>query len=242
MARNDRHVRSDEVVALFVGGDWDRKGLALAIEGVAEARRLGTQMRLWVVGSGEIDRFHRFAVEQGIVGEVDFLGQHDEPARWYQGADIFLCCSQYETFSLATVEAAASGLPVVTTAVGVASDIVYGQEKTLEVGGVIVERDAIRIGRELADLAVDAGRRQILGATAQNERSASDGIYSPTGWTTSTRISSSRRPAGESPLEGIGVDQNCRCGAHERARGLSGLWRANFSRETVGTKCPPDRT
>jgi len=160
-------VDPDEVVALFVGGDWDRKGLALAIEGVAEARRFGAPMRLWVLGSGAKDRFSRYATEHGVAGEVDFLGQHDEPARWYQGADIYLCCSHYEAFSLAMIEAAASGLPVVTTAVGGASEIVYGDGRTGELGGVMIERDAIDLGRVLADLAVNKDTRQQLGATAR---------------------------------------------------------------------------
>jgi UDP-glucose:(heptosyl)LPS alpha-1,3-glucosyltransferase len=168
VVRNDRHVGPDEVVALFVGGDWDRKGLALAIEGIAEARRLGASMRLWVLGSGAKDRFYRYAVEQGVASDVDFLGQRDDPALWYQGADVFLCCSRYETFSLATVEAAASGLPVVTTPVGVACDIVFGADNARELGGVIIKSDPIEIGRVLAELAMDEARRQQLGTTAQH--------------------------------------------------------------------------
>jgi UDP-glucose:(heptosyl)LPS alpha-1,3-glucosyltransferase len=125
-------------------------------------------MRLWVLGSGAKDRFHRYAVEHGVAGAVDFLGQHDDPALWYQGADVFLCCSRYETFSLATVEAAASGLPVVTTPVGVASDIVFGVEKARELGGVIIKRDAIEIGRVLAELAMDEAGRQQLGTAARH--------------------------------------------------------------------------
>lgn len=165
--RRSRRVRPDEIVALFVGGDWDRKGLALAIEGVAEARRLGAPLRLWVLGSGPRDRFHRYAIDRGVVGEVDFLGQDDEPARWYQGADIYLCCSKYEAFSLAMIEAASSQLPVVTTAVGGAAEIVYGEGEAHRPGGVIVERDATELARVLASLAIDHDRRRQLGATAR---------------------------------------------------------------------------
>ena len=36
--RAELGVGPETCVALFVGGDWDRKGLALAIEGLAYAR------------------------------------------------------------------------------------------------------------------------------------------------------------------------------------------------------------
>jgi len=166
-ARYDRRVRSEEIVALFVGGDWDRKGLGLAIESVAEARRLGAPIRLWVLGSGPKDRFYRHAVKQGIAGEVDFLGQHDDAARWFQGADLYLCCSQYEAFSLAMIEGAASGLPVVTVPVGGAIEIVSGGDASGEPAGVIVGRNANEIGRVLAKLAMDENGRQQLGSAAR---------------------------------------------------------------------------
>ena len=70
---------------------------------------------------------------------IDFIGADSEPARWYRGADLFLSCSVYETFSLATVEAAAAGLPVVSTAVGVAHELVFGGDTDDELAGVVVE-------------------------------------------------------------------------------------------------------
>ena len=52
----------DDVVVLFVGGDWDRKGLAVAIEAVAEGVLLGAgRLKLWVVGHGDVHRFRSVA-------------------------------------------------------------------------------------------------------------------------------------------------------------------------------------
>ncbi len=126
-SRASRRVGPDDVVALFVGGDWDRKGLAVAIAAIGEAQPPGNccsavGRRDWAT----TERFRRYASDDGVEHLIDFIGPDSEPARWYRGADLFLSCSVYETFSLATVEAAAAGLPVVSTAVGVAPALVFG--------------------------------------------------------------------------------------------------------------------
>jgi glycosyltransferase involved in cell wall biosynthesis len=163
-SRASRRVGPDDVVALFVGGDWDRKGLAVAIAAIGETRRRGTAVRLWVVGMGDEERFRRYASDHGVEDLIDFIGRDSEPARWYRGADLFLSCSVYETFSLAMVEAAAAGLPVVSTAVGVAHELVFGGEGSEERAGVVVERDPLAFGRVIDLLAKDQGMRERMGA------------------------------------------------------------------------------
>jgi UDP-glucose:(heptosyl)LPS alpha-1,3-glucosyltransferase len=172
--RAKRGVGPDDVVAIFVGGDWDRKGLAVAIGAIAEARRLGTVVRLWVLGSGNQDRFRRSAVDLGVADLIDFIGQDNKQAGWYMGADLFLGCSVYETFSLAIVEAASAALPVVSTPVGVAEAIVLGRddEENGERGGVLVERDPVAFGGAIVELALDASRRNEMGLVAQRRSQA----------------------------------------------------------------------
>ena len=165
-SRASRRVGPDDVVALFVGGDWDRKGLAVAIAAIGEASRQGTAVRLWVVGTGDTERFRRYASDHGVEHLIDFIGPDSEPARWYRGADLFLSCSVYETFSLATVEAAAAGLPVVSTAVGVAHELVFGGNTDEERAGVVVARDPREFGRVIAVLASDQEMRKEMGAVA----------------------------------------------------------------------------
>ena len=165
-SRLSRGVCPDDVVALFVGGDWDRKGLAVAIAAIEQARIRGIAVRLWVVGTGDEDRFRRMAIDHGVEDLVDFIGGDPEPARWYRGADLFLSCSIYETFSLAMVEAAAAGLPVLSTAVGVAQELVLGDDLDDECAGAVVERDAAAFGRVIAELATNRRKRVEMGAVA----------------------------------------------------------------------------
>ena len=96
-------------MCLFVGGDWDRKGLGVAIEAVSLVRQR-TPIRLWVVGRGESGRFEQLAERLGVGDHVRFFGPRADTERFYQAADIFVLPTEYETFSLVAYEAAASSL------------------------------------------------------------------------------------------------------------------------------------
>jgi glycosyltransferase involved in cell wall biosynthesis len=157
----------EDLVALFVGGDWDRKGLGLAIEGLAEAHRLTDRsLRLWVVGDGQEQRFRELARAHGVEKHVRFFGHRRDTERFYRGADVFVLPTYYEAFPLVALEAAASGLPIVATpANGI--DELLGQGE----GGILVERTAQSIGGALARLAENPGFRERL-ASSSRVRSA----------------------------------------------------------------------
>jgi UDP-glucose:(heptosyl)LPS alpha-1,3-glucosyltransferase len=161
--RRERGVPESEAVALFVGGFWDLKGLALAIRGVALARRRCTRpLRLWVVGRGDEARFRALAAACGVAGEVSFLGHRADVARVYQSADIFVLPSTYETFSLVACEAAASGLPIVATRVGCIEELVGDSA-----AGLIVEGSAGSVAEALARLAGSPDLARRMGAEAR---------------------------------------------------------------------------
>ena len=162
-------VADDALVALFVGGDWNHKGLGIAIDAVAEARRGGADVRLWVVGSGDRDRYRELARRAGVDTSVEFLGRHADPAPFYRGADVLVLPSRYEACPLVALEAAASGIPVVAAAVHGAVDLVGADE-----AGAIVRRDPAEFGRVLADLAGAPERRRMLGAEARRRVGRAD--------------------------------------------------------------------
>jgi glycosyltransferase involved in cell wall biosynthesis len=60
----------------------------------------------------------------GLSGDVALAGQSEIVHEYLRAADLFVSPSDYEGFGLTIVEALACGLPIVTTAVGVASEIV----------------------------------------------------------------------------------------------------------------------
>jgi UDP-glucose:(heptosyl)LPS alpha-1,3-glucosyltransferase len=152
------------IVAIFAGGDWDRKGLAIAIEAVGLARERGLSAQLWVVGRGDQRRFASLIDNLGA-GVIRFFGERSDLDDLYKAADVFLLPSMYETFSLATLEAASSALPVIVTPhVGVGASLV-GANK----GGRMVERSSDAFASALVEIGANAKLRMRLGEAARQQ-------------------------------------------------------------------------
>ncbi len=154
--RLDNGVEPGEVVAIFSGGEWARKGLDLAIE--ATVRTPG--LRLFVAGD-DPDRARFHALAERARGRVQFGGFRSDMATAMAACDLFLFPSHYEAFSLATLEAAACGLPIIATRIN-------GTEDLIEPGrnGAFIPPDAGGIAEVLAPLVADAERRRAWGARA----------------------------------------------------------------------------
>jgi glycosyltransferase involved in cell wall biosynthesis/GT2 family glycosyltransferase len=158
--RRQLRVTEDDVVVLFVGGDWERKGLAEVIEGIARARVASrARLQLWVVGTGDIGRYRRFARRHGIDrDDVRFFGPRMDVERVYQAADIFVTATLYETFSLAAHEAASCSIPIVGTPVSGIGDLVGNDE-----AGLRVDRNPDALAQAIAILANDPEMRARMG-------------------------------------------------------------------------------
>jgi UDP-glucose:(heptosyl)LPS alpha-1,3-glucosyltransferase len=168
--REEQGVAPDAVVALFVDQQYrPLKGLDLAIEGFAAARRTGTGPDLlWVVGAGN-ERHAELAARLGVGDGVRFLGYTSEVARAYRGADLFVLPTVYEAFCRAAHEAAACGLPVVAPPVNGIRELV-GQDEA----GIVARRDSADLARALAELAGDRERRARMGEVARRRALAFD--------------------------------------------------------------------
>jgi UDP-glucose:(heptosyl)LPS alpha-1,3-glucosyltransferase len=149
---------ADEVVALFVGGDFERKGLGIVIE----ALRHAPQVHLVAAGPGDLDRAAATASAAGVADRVHLLGARRDVDRLDKMADIYVGASDYEADSLALLEAAAAGLPLVSTAVGSAATFI-----TEGSCGIVVDRTPAAIGAALRLLAEDPARRAELGRSAR---------------------------------------------------------------------------
>ena len=147
-----------QLVAAFVGGEWERKGLRAAIEALAEA----PGWTLVVAGEGDQSSYMELAESRGVAGAVRWLGVRRDVAAVYAMADVFVMPTSYETFSLVTFEAAASGLPILATAVNGISELLQDG-----VNGFLIRRDARDIAGRLRELAADAQLRDAMGAAAR---------------------------------------------------------------------------
>jgi UDP-glucose:(heptosyl)LPS alpha-1,3-glucosyltransferase len=150
-------------LALFVGGDWERKGLRHAVESLASARA----WHLAVAGHGDRDELSARARRDGAEGRVHFLGSIAQMAPVYAAADAFVLPTAYETFSLVTYEAAASGLPLLVSRVS-------GVEDLLQPGrnGWFVSRDGRDIGNRLNQLGADEALARRMGDEARKAAEA----------------------------------------------------------------------
>jgi glycosyltransferase involved in cell wall biosynthesis len=86
----------------------------------------------------------------------------DEMRSFYRSLDVYVCASRSEGTPNPCLEAAASGLPLVTTAVGAMPELVADG-----VNGFLVERDAAAVASRLRLLRDDVDLRRRVGAAAR---------------------------------------------------------------------------
>lgn len=148
----------NDVVLLYVGRLAPEKRLHL-LKPLLE-RISGT--RLALIGDGP----HRGYLEELFAGlPVIFMGycQGEELAAAYASADIFAFTSSHESFGLVLAEAIASGLPVVSSRVGGAEDIIQHGET-----GYIFDVDQIdRLEEYVCELATKEEKREQMGQQAR---------------------------------------------------------------------------
>jgi UDP-glucose:(heptosyl)LPS alpha-1,3-glucosyltransferase len=112
-SRSNLELKPDQIVLLFVGSGWERKGLMFAIEAMALCK--SQKMRLLVVGRGDSRPYRTMRLRFWREDPVRFLGEVADLVPVYAAADIFILPTVYDPFSNACLEALASGLPVITT-------------------------------------------------------------------------------------------------------------------------------
>ncbi len=120
-------IGQSEIVVLFVGMNFEVKGLDGIMASLAGARKShpGKSIRLLVVGKGNIGEYGRIARKLGIEDSVVFAGPQAEGVeRFYLASDIFMMLSRFDTFGMAVLEAMASRLPVIISAGVGAKDLV----------------------------------------------------------------------------------------------------------------------
>ncbi len=123
-----RHgIGESDLLVLFVGMNFEVKGLGAIIDAVAIARRArpDARIRLLVVGKGDSRKYAELARGLGHGDAVAFAGpQADGVERYYRAADAFIMLSLFDTFGMAVLEAMAAGLPVVVSPGVGAKDVV----------------------------------------------------------------------------------------------------------------------
>ena len=108
-------------VVLFVGRLEAQKDPELLVRAFARAAAAGEDLHLVIVGSGGLGELvSRIAGETGVAARVHQRGALPRPdvARMMVAADVLALASRFEGMPITVIEAMATGLPVVATAVG----------------------------------------------------------------------------------------------------------------------------
>lgn len=155
-----------ELKILFVGRLARVRRVELLLQAV---QRLSVPWRLTVVGGeaetsslskpGYLNELKKLCAELEIGNRVRFAGPQPQKdlKSFYREADVFVYPSLYENFAQPLLEAAASGLPVIATAVGIANEIIIDGET-----GYVVPGDPKAICERLRQMA-DASAREEMG-------------------------------------------------------------------------------
>jgi D-inositol-3-phosphate glycosyltransferase len=151
-------------------GRYDRgKGQEHLVRAVARLRREGLEVGALLLGEetrGERQEYGRFlarlAADEGVADRVHFRPFRADVEVAYRALDVFALTSLGETYGLVTIEALASGLPVVGTAAGGTPEIVEDGVT----GTLVPPADPVALAAALARLARDEPFRRACGERA----------------------------------------------------------------------------
>lgn len=153
---NIPHIEHEDIVIINVAGLSDVKNQGMLIKAFAQVKKTIKEARLRIVGEGE----ERVKLE-GLIHDlkledcVELMGVRDDVEQLLAQADIFVLSSKKEGMPLSILEALAAGLPVISTDVGGARDVVKDGEN-----GYIVPVDNIQaMSDRIKLLALDKAKR-----------------------------------------------------------------------------------
>ncbi|MCP4907302.1 MAG: glycosyltransferase family 4 protein [bacterium] len=155
-----------EQVWLLAGSGWRRKGLATALEAMATLDEPG--LRLWVAGRDRPAPWRSKIGALGLGDRVRFLGERSDLPAVYQAVDGMLLPTRYDPFANVTLEAAAAGLPIITSAANGAAEYL-GEEIRV----IADAEDATALATAIAGFS-DPSTRQAFGERAQRRARALD--------------------------------------------------------------------
>lgn len=165
---------ADDVVVIQASRSEAWKGHALLIEALAELADVPGWV-WWQVGGAQrpvesafLESIRQAAEQAGIGDRVRWVGQRDDVAQLLAAADIYCQVnSRPEPFGVVFVEALWAGLPVVTTALGGAREIV-----DRSCGILVAPGDTTDLVQALRSLILDRDRRLALGLAGPGRAAA----------------------------------------------------------------------
>ena len=154
----------NEVLFLMLAHNLVLKNAAALLQATARLSRTGSEIRVLIAGGKRPESFIKLADRLGIAKTVTFLDQMEDPTPYYAAADVFVHPTWYDPCSLVTLEAWASGLPVITTHCNGAAELMSPDKE-----GFVLDRpdDVTALATRMEELVVDEGLRRRMGEAAR---------------------------------------------------------------------------
>ncbi len=116
---------ADPFRACFVGRLESVKNLVALVDAFGELVAGGAHAELWLVGDGSLrPELEQMVSQRSLQAAVKFHGYQGVPAQWIRQCHVCIQPSISEGFGLAMVEAMGCEVPVISTKVGVAPEII----------------------------------------------------------------------------------------------------------------------
>ena len=116
---------SNRFVCLFVAANFKIKGLNEAIRAIAAlSDKMRKDVTLLVVGSDKPKPFLELAEQLNVTENLVFAGKQSKMRGYYIASDLLLYPSHYETFGNVILESCACGIPVLTTRMVGAAELI----------------------------------------------------------------------------------------------------------------------
>jgi len=151
---------------LYVGRVEPQKNLESLLEVASRVAVDHPAVRFIVVGDGRLrSKLEREARDRGLSERVVWAGprSHGQVVTYMRTCDVFVLCSRYEGFARVLMEAAMSGLPIVTTAVSGSDDAVVDGRT----GRIVPIDDTEAFSRALTGLISHPDRAAGMGVEAR---------------------------------------------------------------------------
>ena len=156
----------EDIILLFVGMNFEVKGLDRVLEGLSVFTEGGTKnprLKLLVVGKGDEKAYGKMASDLRIGEQVFFAGVSEEAEKYFLASDLFILPSRLDTFGMVVLEAMAAGLPVIIAGTVGARDIVRPKEN----GFILSEKNLIA---DMAGSLEKLMHQELRGAMGKNAK------------------------------------------------------------------------
>jgi len=155
-------IKKEELVLIFVSNNFKLKRLDLVLEAMTFLKN--NKNRLFVIGADNHRTYQRWAINNGLDEQVLFLGPKRNIEKYYAASDIFVLPTLYDAFANVCLEAMGCGLPVITSDLNGAADLILDKEN----GYILKTQKAYELAAKIKALE-SLSERYRIGDNAANE-------------------------------------------------------------------------